>query len=55
MVVSQHGYVLRMIVTRQDMGSMRVINLYMVIAIDIITIALPIRLATNFGKAMIID
>jgi hypothetical protein len=37
------------------MGSMRAISLYMVIAIDMITIALPIKLATNFGRAMIID
>ncbi len=44
-----------MIMTRQDMGSMRAISLYMVIAIDMITIALPIKLATNFGRAMIID
>jgi hypothetical protein len=43
-----------MIVTK-DIGLMRAISLYMVIAIDIITIALLIKLATNFGKAMIID
>lgn len=54
-LIYKHGYVLKMIVTRQDMGSMRAISLYMVIAIYMITIALPIKLATNFGRAMIID
>jgi hypothetical protein len=46
---------MKMIVIGQDMGFMRAISLYMVIAIGMITIALPIRLAINFGRAMIID
>jgi hypothetical protein len=54
-LISKHGYVLRLIVIGQDMGSMRAINLYMVIAIDMITTALPIKLATSFGRAMIIE